>query len=90
LTTCHAATLLTLTVWAGAEADAVGWGGVAMVAGATGMAISTVRKGPDEVRTGARRDDVVKVRRAGGGRRPHEVVFPECYGAALLMGNAAA
>jgi hypothetical protein len=66
-------------LWAGAEADAVGWGGVAMVARVTGMAISTVRKGRDEVRTGARREDVVKVRRAGGGRRAHEVVFPELW-----------
>lgn len=50
-----------------------------MVARVTGMAISTVRKGRDEVRTGARREDVVKVRRAGGGRRAHEVVFPELW-----------
>lgn len=53
------------------------WGGVAMVARVTGMAISTVHKGRDEVRKGARREDVVKVRRAGGGRRAHDVVFPE-------------
>ncbi|HEY6558702.1 MAG TPA: ISAzo13 family transposase, partial [Polyangiaceae bacterium] len=32
-------------VWAGAEADAIGYGGVAAVARATGMGISTVRKG---------------------------------------------
>lgn len=34
-------------LWAGAEADAIGWGGVAKVARVTGMAISTVRKGRD-------------------------------------------
>jgi hypothetical protein len=66
-------------LWAGAEADAIGWGGVAAVARATGMAISTVRKGRDEVRAGARREDVVKVRRKGGGRRAHEVVYPELW-----------
>jgi hypothetical protein len=35
-------------LWAGAEADAIGHGGVAAVARATGVAISTVRKGRDE------------------------------------------
>ena len=36
--------------WAGAEAGAIGYGAVAAVARATGMAISTVRKGRDEGR----------------------------------------
>ena len=64
-------------LWAGTEADAMGWGGVAGVARATGLAISTVRLGRDEVRAGARADDVVHVRRQGGGRRRHEVVHPD-------------
>lgn len=63
---------------AGTEADAIGYGGVAPVARATGMAISTVRKGRDEVRAGARSDDVVKVRRSTG-KRPFEVVRPEVW-----------
>jgi hypothetical protein len=63
-------------LWAGTEADAIGWGGVAAVARATGLAISTVRKGRDEVRAGARADDVVHVRRKGGGRRPFEAEYP--------------
>jgi hypothetical protein len=66
-------------LWAGAEADALGWGGVATVARATGMAISTVRKGRDEVRAGARAEDVVQVRRKGAGRRPFEVAHPEVW-----------
>ena len=53
-------------LWAGTEADAMGHGGVAAVARATGMAISTVRKGRDEVRAGARPEDVVNVRRSPG------------------------
>src|SRR5690606_14301704 len=65
-------------LWAGTEADAMGYGGVAAVARATGMAISTVRKGRDEVRAGARADDVVKVRRSTG-KRPFEVVHPEVW-----------
>ncbi len=63
-------------LWAGTEAEALGYGGVAAVARATGMAISTVRKGRDEVRAGARSDDVVKVRRSTG-KRPFEVVRPD-------------
>src|SRR5690348_6189530 len=62
-------------LWAGTEAGAIGYGGVAAVARATGMAISTVRKGRDEVRAGARPEDVVKVRRSGG-RRPYELANP--------------
>jgi hypothetical protein len=63
-------------LWAGAEADALGWGGIAAVARATGLAISTVTLGRIEVRAGARADDVVNVRRKGGGRPLHEEVHP--------------
>jgi hypothetical protein len=66
-------------LWAGTEADAIGYGGVAAVARATGLAISTVRKGRDEVRAGARADDVVKVRRKGGGRPPFEEAHPDAW-----------
>src|SRR5438132_11933943 len=65
-------------LWAGTEAGAIGYGGVAAVARATGMAISTVRKGRDEARAGARREDVVKVRRSSG-KRPYEVAHPEVW-----------
>ena len=64
-------------LWAGAESDALGWGGIAGVARATGLAISTVTLGLREVREGAQRDDVVKVRRKGGGRRRIEEVHPD-------------
>ena len=65
-------------LWAGAEADAVGWGGIAAVARATGLAISTVTLGRNEVRAGANPDGtLVKTRRRGGGRRRHEVSYPE-------------
>ena len=62
-------------LWAGTEADAIGWGGVAAAARATGMAISTVRKGRDEARAGAKPEDVIKVRRSAG-KRPFEVEHP--------------
>ena len=63
---------------AGAEADAIGYGGVAAVARATGLAISTVRKGRDEARAGARPDDVVRVRRSPG-KRPYETLHPRVW-----------
>ena len=65
-------------LWAGAESHAIGYGGVAAVARATGMAISTVRKGRDEARAGARPSDVVKVRRSTG-LRPFDVAHPEVW-----------
>ena len=65
-------------LWAGAEADAIGRGGVAQVARGTRLAISTVRKGRDEVRAGARREDVVHVRRSPG-NRPFEQSNPEVW-----------
>ena len=71
-------------LWAGAEADAIGFGGVAAAARATGLAISTVRKGRDEARAGARREDVVNVRRSAG-KRPYELVRPEVWPALEKM-----
>ena len=65
-------------LWAGAEAGALGHGGVAAVARARGMAISTVRKGRDEVRAGARPSDVVQVRRSAG-KRPFEIAHPDVW-----------
>ncbi len=64
-------------LWAGAEAEALGHGGIVAVSRATKMAISTVTKGRNEVRAGVRSGDVVKVRRSGGGRLPHEQVHPD-------------
>jgi hypothetical protein len=60
------------------EADAMGHGGVAAAARATGLAISTVRKGRDEARAGARREDVVNVRRSAG-KRPYEIDHPDVW-----------
>ncbi|MDQ3298039.1 MAG: ISAzo13 family transposase [Myxococcota bacterium] len=65
-------------LWAGTEAGAIGYGGVAAVARATGIAISTVRKGRDEARGGARPEDVVNIRRSTG-KRPYEAAHPEVW-----------
>jgi hypothetical protein len=64
-------------LWAGAEAEAMGRGGIAAVARATGLAISTVTLGRNELRAGVRADNLVKARRKGGGRKRHEAVYPE-------------
>lgn len=67
----------TRRLWAGAEAEAIGHGGIALVARATGMAISTVQKGRNELRAGAKSDNLVNVRRRGAGGVKHEVRHPE-------------
>jgi len=55
-------------LWAGAEAEAIGAGGITLVAAATGMSRTTIRAGRDELRKGVAACDVVRVRRAGAGR----------------------
>lgn len=53
---------------AGAEVSAIGRrGGIALVGSATGLSRTTVRRGLRELKTGSP-DDLVKVRRSGGGR----------------------
>jgi transposase len=64
-------------LWAGAEAEAIGYGGLAAVSRATGLALNTVKKGRNELREGAKADDLVNVRRRGGGSRKHEELYPE-------------
>jgi hypothetical protein len=66
-------------LWAGAEAEAIGWGGLTIVARATGLAISTINKGRSEVRAGAKAEGIVNVRRKGSGRQPFEVLHPEVW-----------
>src|SRR3982751_5998107 len=60
-------------LWAGAEADALGDGGIAIVERATGLSRTTIRAGRDELRAGVTADDVVGVRRAGGGGAARKV-----------------
>jgi hypothetical protein len=64
-------------LWAGAEADALGDGGIAIVARATGLSRTTIRAGRDELLAGATTDDVVWVRRPGSGRPRIETETPE-------------
>jgi hypothetical protein len=63
-------------LWAGAEADALGEGGIAIVERATGLSRTTIRTGRDELRAGVTANDVVGVRRAGGGRSRIEETTP--------------
>ena len=64
-------------LWAGAEAEAIGEGGIAIVEEATGLSRTTIRVGRDELRAGVDRADVVNVRRTGGGRPAIEETRPE-------------
>jgi hypothetical protein len=62
-------------VWAASEAKTHGPGGVALVAGVTGLAEETIRRGLGELEGGERLEGG-EVRRAGGGRRPVVEVDP--------------
>jgi hypothetical protein len=59
--------------WAGAEAAALGWGGLTAVSKATGLALNTIQAGRAELRVGRGHRDAAagaRIRRAGGGRKP--------------------
>ncbi|MGI0070477.1 MAG: ISAzo13 family transposase, partial [Thermoplasmata archaeon] len=56
-------------LWAATEALSLGHGGIGTVAKATGISRSTISRGLQEVRAGARLDPG-RVRRPGGGRTP--------------------
>ncbi len=56
-------------LWAAAEACAIGWGGVAAVARATGISEGTIRRGIGELESGETLEPG-RVRRAGGRRKP--------------------
>ena len=64
-------------LWAGAEAEVLGRGGVTAVQRATGLSRSTVRVGRDELRGGIAPSDAVAVRRPGGGRPRLEETQPK-------------
>ena len=56
-------------LWAASEARAAGYGGIAAVSAATGIAASTIGRGLKELAS-ADTLDVGRVRRRGGGRKP--------------------
>jgi Rhodopirellula transposase DDE domain len=56
-------------LWAGAEARALGRGGISLLSAATGLSRTTVREGLRELDAGVSLDTVVTVRRPGGGRK---------------------
>ena len=59
--------------WAGAEAAALGWGGLTAVSKATGLALNTIQAGRAELEAGhghVRRAAGARIRRPGGGRKP--------------------
>ncbi|MGB5196111.1 MAG: ISAzo13 family transposase [Candidatus Deferrimicrobium sp.] len=59
-----------------AEARALGYGGVAKVARASGVSVSTIWRGLKELKKPGRRLDASKVRRAGGGRKSLQETEP--------------
>lgn len=63
-------------LWAATEAEALGRGGITVVAAATGLARGTIRAGITEIRAGALVEADGRVRRRGGGRKRLETLDP--------------
>jgi len=62
-------------LWAASEALALGWGGITLVAEATGLSQTTIRAGIAELKApqapdGGRAQEALPIRRPGGGRHP--------------------
>jgi hypothetical protein len=62
-------------LWAASEALALGWGGIILVAEATGLSQTTIRSGIAELKApqapeGGRAQEALPIRRPGGGRHP--------------------
>jgi hypothetical protein len=73
--------------WAAAEAREIGYGGVSVVARATGLARSTIHAGVRDLRL-SRRQRVraaERTRRAGGGRRSLTTSDPDLISALLAL-----
>ena len=70
--------------WAGAEAEAAGWGGIRLVAEATGLSPHTICSGVRELRRraggAAEAMPPGRVRRPGGGRKPLAETDPTLAG----------
>src|SRR3954463_2037897 len=64
--------------WAAAEARELGWGGVTLVARATGLSRPTITAGLRELEQPApqRAAEAARVRRPGGGRKPLTATDP--------------
>jgi len=63
-------------LWAAAEAVQLGYGGVSIVQRATNLSRSTIHIGIQELTQGLSQQQVMRVRRIGGGRKSIEKEFP--------------
>lgn len=63
-------------LWAGAEAQALGYGGIAQVARATGLARGVIAAGCRELAQAPQGAAAARIRRPGAGRKPLEVTDP--------------
>ena len=66
--------------WAATEANQLGWGGIAVVASATGLARNTIMAGQREITEsgeGSRGNLLIRVRHPGGGRKPATIQDPK-------------
>ena len=73
--------------WAAAEAREIGYGGVTVVARATGLARSTIHAGVRDLRASRRQraETAERIRRAGAGRRPLTTTDPALLTALVAL-----
>ena len=73
--------------WAAAEARDIGWGGVSVVARATGLSRPTIIAGVRELQLPARQRAAAaqRIRRPGGGRRAVTVTDPTLLAALMAL-----
>jgi hypothetical protein len=72
-------------LWAATETNALGYGGLAAVSRATGLAKSTIMFGQEELRAPAEDEGVRRIRRPGGGRKPITETDPGIVAALDLL-----
>jgi len=71
--------------WAASEARAIGHGGIMIVHRATGVSRRRIGEGLKEIGADEKPQDIVRVRRRGGGRKKLEDARPEIVGALIEL-----
>lgn len=62
-------------IWAGMEAQRIGWGGLSLLETATGLMRKTISKGLKEIESGELKSQ--RIRKEGGGRKKKKDIHPE-------------
>lgn len=67
-------------LWAAAEANSLGYGGISIVQRATGLSRRTIHTGIKELKKGVSVNEASQIRRSGGGRKSVDEIDPQLPG----------